>query len=58
VPLNGLTGADSLLSFARVNILVSSLLSCVAAVLSLVRFGAQYVYLVDLGFPGLGLSDQ
>jgi hypothetical protein len=37
----GLTGADSWLSFARVNVLVSSLLSRVVAVSSLVHFGAQ-----------------
>jgi hypothetical protein len=40
VPLTGLTSADPLLSFARVNILVWSLLSCVAAVSSMVSFGA------------------
>jgi hypothetical protein len=38
-PHTSLTGADLLLSFARVNVLVSSLLSCVAVVSSLVRFG-------------------
>jgi hypothetical protein len=44
----GLTGASHrsdqcrpLLGFARVNVCVSSLLSCVAAVLSLSQFGAR-----------------
>jgi hypothetical protein len=36
----GLTRANSLLSFARVNVLVCSLLSRVAVLLSLVNFGA------------------
>jgi hypothetical protein len=52
VPHTGLTGVDSLLSFARVNILVSSLLSYVDAISSLVQFGAREVKLADLGFPG------
>jgi hypothetical protein len=56
--LTGLTGAGSLLSFARVNVLVCSLLSRVVAVSSLVQFGARWVCLVDLGFPGLDRSDR
>jgi hypothetical protein len=58
VPLTGLIGEDSWLSFARVNILMSSLLSHVAAVSSLFSFGARCVRLVDLGFPGLDRSDR
>jgi hypothetical protein len=56
-PHTGLTGSDSLFSFARVNVLVSSLLSCVDVVSSLVQFGAQEVKLPDLGFPGSDRSD-
>jgi hypothetical protein len=41
VPHTGLTSADSWLSFTRVNVLVSSLLSRIADVLSLVLFGAR-----------------
>jgi hypothetical protein len=41
VPLTGLTGVDPWLGFARVNVLVSFLLSRVAAVSSLVNFGAR-----------------
>jgi hypothetical protein len=58
VPLTGLTGADLSLGFARVNILVTSLLSYVATISSLVGFGAQKVCLEDLGFPGLDRSDR
>ena len=58
MPLTDLTGADPWLSFARVNVLVSSLLSRVAAVSSLVSFGARLICLVDLGFPGLDRSDR
>jgi hypothetical protein len=58
VPLTGLTGADLSLGFARVNILVTSLLSYVATISSLVSFGAQKVCLEDLGFPGLDRSDR
>ena len=53
MPLTSLIGADSLLSFARVNVLVSSLLSRVAVVSSLVSFGAREVGFLELGFPGL-----
>jgi hypothetical protein len=63
--LTGLTGSSHrsdrcrpLLGFAWVNVLVSSLLSCVAAISSLVQFGARKVTFVDLGFPGLDRSDQ
>jgi hypothetical protein len=41
VPLTGLTSADSWLSFARVNVLVCSLLSHVATISSLVCLGAR-----------------
>jgi hypothetical protein len=58
VLLTSLTGAEALWDLPRVNILVSSLLSRVAAVLSLVQFGAQEVSLADLGFPGSDRSDQ
>jgi hypothetical protein len=50
VPYTGLTGADSLLSFARVNVLVCSLLPCVVVVSSLVHFGAREVRFVFWGF--------
>jgi hypothetical protein len=40
VPLTGLTGAEPLLSFVWVNVLVSSLLSLVATSSSLVQFGS------------------
>jgi hypothetical protein len=41
-----------------VNVLVSSLLSHVAVVSSLVRFGAREVRFVFLGLPGLDRSDR
>jgi hypothetical protein len=44
--------------FPRVNVLVSSLLSRVAAISSLVRFGAQKVRFGFLGLPGLDRSDR
>jgi hypothetical protein len=49
VLLTGLTGVEDYGYLSRVNILVSSLLSRVAAVSSLVRFGAQKV---GFGFWG------
>jgi Tfp pilus assembly protein PilV len=58
VPLTSLTGADPQLGFARVNVLVSFLVSCVAAVLSLVQFGAQEVRFANLGFLGSHQSDR
>jgi hypothetical protein len=45
------------LGFAQLNVLVSSLLSCVAVVSSLVCFGAQKFMFVDLGLPGLHRSN-
>jgi hypothetical protein len=47
-----------LLGFARVNVLVSSLDSGFATVLSLECFGAREVDLLDLEFPGLDRSDR
>jgi hypothetical protein len=58
VPLTSLTGADPRLDFAQVNMLTSSLVSCVAVVSSLVQFGARMVRFVDLMFPGLDRSDR
>jgi hypothetical protein len=49
--VTGLIDAGPLWDLPRVNVLVRSLLSHVAAVLSL-------VCLVDLGFPGLDQSDR
>jgi hypothetical protein len=54
----GLAGADPSWVFAQVNIWVCSLLSRAAAVSSLGQFEARYVYLVDLGFPGLNQPDR
>jgi hypothetical protein len=53
-----MAGADPWVSFARVNVLVRSLLSRVAAVSNLVWFGAWEVMLADLGFPGSDQSDR
>jgi hypothetical protein len=58
VPLIGLTGANPQLGFGWVNVLVGSLVSCVAAVSSLVQFGARRVSFEDLGLRGLDQSDQ
>jgi hypothetical protein len=58
VPLTVLTGVDPSWVFARVNVLVSSLVSRLAAVLSLVYFGAQDVGFVNLGFLDLDRSDR
>jgi hypothetical protein len=55
--LTSLTNADHWLGFARMNVLVSSLVFRVVAVSSLVSFGAQKVCLEDLGFSGLDWSD-
>jgi hypothetical protein len=63
--LTGLTGAAhrsdrfrDLVGFPRVNIWVSLLLSRVAAISSLVRFGAWKVRFVLLGLPGFDRSDR
>jgi hypothetical protein len=58
MPLTGLTDVDPWLGFAQVNILVSSLVSCVAAVSSLESFGARQVGFLELGFPGSDRSDR
>jgi hypothetical protein len=58
MPLTGLTGVDPSWIFAQVNMLVSSLLSCVAAISSLVRFGTRKVRFVDLVLSGLDQSDR
>jgi hypothetical protein len=61
----GLTGAldrsdrcNPRWDFARVNILVCSLLSCVAAVSSLGQFGARLACLVLWGLSGRDRSDR
>jgi hypothetical protein len=46
------------LGFARVNVLVSSPVSCVAVVSSLVHVGAREVRFADLGFLGSNRSDR
>jgi hypothetical protein len=48
---HSLTGAEALWIFPWENILVSSMLSRVAVVLGLVRFGARKVGLGFFGFP-------
>jgi hypothetical protein len=55
VPSTGLTSVNLLLGFARVNVLVSSLVSRFAAVLSLVCFGVREVsFLAWTGLTGVG----
>jgi hypothetical protein len=46
------------IGFSWLNVLVSSLLSCVAAVSSSVRFGAQKVRFVVFGLPSLDRYDR
>jgi Tfp pilus assembly protein PilV len=58
VPLTSLTSANPQLGFARVNVLVSFLVSCVVAVLSLVQFGAREVRFENLEFRGSDRSDR
>jgi hypothetical protein len=56
VPHTGLTGVDSLLSFGRVNVLVSSLLSRVAVVSSL-ELGRSVWWIWDF-LAWTGLTDE
>jgi hypothetical protein len=56
--LTGLTVADPWLCFAQVNVLVSSLVSCVLVVSSLECFGALEVGFLELGFPGSHRSNR
>jgi hypothetical protein len=56
--LTGLTSAYALWVLPRVNVYVCSLLSYVAIVSSLARFGAQKVRFGFLGLPGLDRCEQ
>jgi hypothetical protein len=57
VPPTSLTGANPMLGCARVNVLVSSLVSGFFVVSSSKCFGAREVGHLDLGFPSLDRSD-
>jgi hypothetical protein len=56
--VTGLTGAEALWVFPRVNVLVRSLLSRVAVASGFVRFGARKVNLGFVGLRGFGWSDR
>jgi hypothetical protein len=57
VASTGLTGAAPCWVLARVNVLLCSLVSRLAAISGLVLFGAREVGFLDLGFSGLDQSD-